>query len=279
MLAPSLRRRRGGLEGKEEEEGISSPLLSAMSSLGNSPLISPRDEMSESEQRSKQYIITSKNLTTRWAFPLFQDQASFKRYKKAQKKDFQWQVILPPFLIIYAISVMSRSSLDRMGQTDNRFLTCAHYSLYLTTVMVFTFIGCHVITYYHNVQGYFKIFIQYTEYFLQDSFWCRCEDAIGILGTISAMFFLLSRVTEGACPSDVSLWNSQHCNPVALSHSIPQDQVLYSLFLVSLSLIQKTRHTNESNIISSSLFSVTALICCLPMVTNQSRYCSCIACH
>ena len=240
---PSLRRRTSlgvkvvnlGLNSSVDPpvgESSHSPILSALSSLGNTPLGSPRDdEMSESEARSKLNTITSKNLITRWAFPLFQDQLSFKRYKRAQKKDYQWKVILPPFLIMYTISVVSRSSLDRIGQ-GNIYLTLAHNAFYLCTAMVFSFIGCHVISYYHNVRGYFKMCIHYCEYFLQDSFFCRVEDMIGILGMLSAVFFLLSRVTEGACPISVSasnfwinLWESQRCNPVAHSKSIPQDQV------------------------------------------------------
>ena len=237
---PNLRRRTPfgvklmslGLDTAEGEVSSTSPPVSSnFSSIGNTPLGSPRDEISESELRSKQNIITSKNLFTRWAFPLFQDQESFKRYKNAQKKDFHWQVILPPFLFIYTISVVSRSSLDRIGQ-GNMFLTFAHYALYLNILTVVAFVGCHLITYYNHLRGYFKMMNQYTEYYLHDAFYGRCEDIIGIVGMVGAMFFLLSRVTAGACPQDVNLWESQRCNPVAHSKSIPQDQVS-SYFLLS----------------------------------------------
>lgn len=53
------------------------------------------------------------------------------------------------------------------------------------------------------------------------------EDLIAILATMSASSYLYARVLNGQCAPGISLWAAQRCNPVAVSHSIPIDQVIY----------------------------------------------------
>lgn len=53
------------------------------------------------------------------------------------------------------------------------------------------------------------------------------EDLIAILATSSAGCYLYARVLNGQCGTDVTLWGSQRCNPVAVSHSVPMDHVIY----------------------------------------------------
>ena len=66
---------------------------------------------------------------------------------------------------------------------------------------------------------------------LKNWFFGRIEDFIGILGTLSGCMVLVGRVIEGQCPPGTSIWNSQHCNPVADAGSFPQDElILINLF-------------------------------------------------
>jgi len=73
-----------------------------------------------------------------------------------------------------------------------------------------------------------KSFIRSFELFFVFS--SNFEDSIAIMATISASSYLYARVLNGQCAPDTTLWGSQRCNPVALSHSVPMDHMLYVSF-------------------------------------------------
>jgi signal transduction histidine kinase len=52
------------------------------------------------------------------------------------------------------------------------------------------------------------------------------EDIICIFSTLSLVCLFLGRVLTGQCPENVSIWESQQCNPVANSKSFPHDDVI-----------------------------------------------------
>ena len=58
--------------------------------------------------------------------------------------------------------------------------------------------------------------------------------------------YLLARVVHGKCKDEVTIFESQECNPVAGAGSIPQDQVLTQF--ISL------RYSSSSSSSSSSFF-------------------------
>lgn len=57
------------------------------------------------------------------------------------------------------------------------------------------------------------------------------KDLIAISGTFGVGFGLLGRVIHGQCVENVSLWEAQRCNPMANSHALPQDHVIYLLMM------------------------------------------------
>lgn len=59
------------------------------------------------------------------------------------------------------------------------------------------------------------------------------KDLIAMSGTFGVGFGLLGRVVRGPCIENVSLWEAQRCNPVASSHALPQDHVIY-LFMMPI---------------------------------------------
>lgn len=58
----------------------------------------------------------------------------------------------------------------------------------------------------------------------------NAADIITIVSTLTMSFVLLGRVSLGQCSSDVSLWDTQRCNPVSYSKSLPADQVILVYF-------------------------------------------------
>ena len=63
--------------------------------------------------------------------------------------------------------------------------------------------------------------------FLLDLF----RDLTAIAGTLGLGLGLLGRVTNGQCPANVTLWEAQRCNPVAVGNAIPVDHAMYILLM------------------------------------------------
>ena len=57
------------------------------------------------------------------------------------------------------------------------------------------------------------------------------RDLTAVAGTLGLGLGLLGRVTNGQCPANVTLWEAQRCNPVAISHSVPVDHAMYMLLM------------------------------------------------
>ena len=56
-------------------------------------------------------------------------------------------------------------------------------------------------------------------------------DCIPILGTLGIAFGLYGRVMNGPCHDDISLWDTQRCNPCARSKSIPLDHFIFLILV------------------------------------------------
>ena len=63
--------------------------------------------------------------------------------------------------------------------------------------------------------------------------WIRflCHDCLAILGTLGVCFNFYGRAISAQCPDNVTLWNSQRCNHVAVASSMPTDSVVFLLIL------------------------------------------------
>ena len=57
------------------------------------------------------------------------------------------------------------------------------------------------------------------------------KNVIAIAGTFGLTFGLIGRVMSGQCAANVTLWETQRCNPVASASSIPYDHALTLLVL------------------------------------------------
>ena len=62
------------------------------------------------------------------------------------------------------------------------------------------------------------------------------KDIIAIAATFGLSFGLIGRVINGQCAANVTLWETQRCNPVASASSIPYDHALNLLVLFQSTL-------------------------------------------
>lgn len=145
-------------------------------------------------------------------------------YKTSKKKNLNFSAFWPTLLIFYAVTA-TRLSLERQGSDGPLFL--AAIVIYWTVSLIFsTFFIAHAIIGFTPKAKRYRFGYTISRRYIMHGFGGRIEDVIGILGTIMNGLYLLARVDAGACDEGTSIWQTQYCNPVAISNSIPHDQVL-----------------------------------------------------
>jgi signal transduction histidine kinase len=64
------------------------------------------------------------------------------------------------------------------------------------------------------------------------------EDACIVNVAFATGIYLLARVLGGQCPDDPdTMWNTQYCNPNAISHSLPPETLAFTLIILPLSQV------------------------------------------
>ena len=84
---------------------------------------------------------------------------------------------------------------------------------------------------------------------------------IAISGTLGVSFGLLGRVLNGQCPANVTLWETQRCNPVANASSIPYDHAMYLLMLPLFLQSALNGMTYSGTVICCCVSTITVIIC------------------
>jgi signal transduction histidine kinase len=164
-------------------------------------------------------------LKSRYKFPWLSETESLE-YKKYSRMCFDVMSIGP---LIFLITVFYCCHANfQYALVDGPFFisglifgVIASYQYY-----AFFLLG-HTVRRY-NLSDSSKSFLRSFELFF--IFSSNFEDSIAIMATISASSYLYARVLNGQCAPDTTLWGSQRCNPVALSHSVPIDHMLYVSF-------------------------------------------------
>ena len=87
------------------------------------------------------------------------------------------------------------------------------------------------------------------------------RDLIPIASTLGLGLGLFGRVVNGACPNNVSLWDSQRCNPVALSSAIPVDHVMFLLLMPLFAQAAVNGVTYRGILICWGVASISTLTC------------------
>jgi signal transduction histidine kinase/CheY-like chemotaxis protein len=152
---------------------------------------------------------------------------------KTSKKELLNVSSLWPIMVVFHVATATRISLERSGSGGPLFL--AGYIIQWVEYAIFiSYIVAQVVTAMTpNTQRY-RFACLFCRRYLKKAFGGRIEDVMGIVGTILHGIYLLARVHVGECKNGTDIFESQYCNPVAASNSIPHDQVLllYSIPIV-----------------------------------------------
>ena len=108
-----------------------------------------------------------------------------------------------------------------------------------------------------------KTFMYKVSHLILDSQWLLdfFRDLIPIACTLGLGLGLFGRVVNGACPNNVSLWDSQRCNPVASSSAIPADHVTYMLLMPLFAQAAVNGVTYRGILICWGVASIATLTC------------------
>ena len=144
---------------------------------------------------------------------------------KTSKKELLNVSSLWPIMVVFHIVTGTRTSLERSGSGGPLFLT-AYIIQWFETAIFLSFVGAQLIIAITPTTKRRRLTYLFSRRYLMKAFGGRIEDVIGILGTIIHGIYLLARVNVGECENSTSIFESQYCNPVAGSNSVPHDQVL-----------------------------------------------------
>jgi signal transduction histidine kinase/CheY-like chemotaxis protein len=152
---------------------------------------------------------------------------------KTSKKELLNISSLWPMMVVFHVAAATRSSLERSGSAGPLFLAGFVIQWVESAIFISYLVAQAITAWTPNSKRCSFTYLFYRK-FLMTAFGGRIEDVIGILGTILHGVYLLARVHVGECEDSTSIFESQYCNPVAASNSIPHDQVmlLYSIPIV-----------------------------------------------
>ena len=164
------------------------------------------------------------------AFPTFPVPSLFREYRMWQKRGVSVMTCFFAMVLFALPSGLTRFDFFLFGMDRNFMMLVAEvlvipallaFGLYIAAQYAISRDGLHgvpmplIVTddpvhqpWYERVLGY------------------PLEDVVCVVYTLSVSALLLSRVMAGPCAVNGSIWESQRCNPVAASNSVPHDSVL-----------------------------------------------------
>lgn len=144
---------------------------------------------------------------------------------KASKKELINISTLWPMMVVFHVVTATRTSLERSGSGGPLFLA-GYIVQWVVNFIFMSFVIAQALIAITSRNQKYRLTYLFCRRYLKKAFCGRIEDVIGILGTLVHGIYLLARVYSGVCEESTNMFNSQYCNPVAGSNSIPHDQVL-----------------------------------------------------
>jgi signal transduction histidine kinase len=169
---------------------------------------------------SRLFLLKSEN-----KFPWLSETESLE-YKKYSRMCFD-VITIGPLIFLITVFYCCHANFQYALIDGPFFIAGLVFGLIASYQYYALFLLGHTVRRY-NLCDSSKSFVRSFELFFVFS--SNFEDSIAIMATISASSYLYARVLNGQCAPDTTLWGSQRCNPVALSHSVPIDHMLYVSF-------------------------------------------------
>ena len=162
-----------------------------------------------------------------WNFPWF-DKERYEQYIKYQSDNRVLSILIAAITLIFLPVVITRSHFYGLFSP---LFAAAFTSLCISAILLSVHLVILILIQFEKYGS-----IKYSEtlrfllFFLGD--W-NLSNMLMLISVNTQGLYLLARVVQGQCDDTISIWNSQDCNPVALSKSIPHDVVLM-LYLIPL---------------------------------------------
>ena len=152
------------------------------------------------------------------------DPLLYRQYISSQRNYFDKIALVPLVTVIYT-TVTSRFNLIYVGLGNPSFVAALGLML-LTNFFFIPYFVARILVHHTPTTKHHRSNYRYSKEWLRLCYACKIEDVIGILAEVTAGMYLLGRVYAGQCRTDVNVWETQCCNPVADLKAIPTDQVI-----------------------------------------------------
>ena len=164
-------------------------------------------------------------------FPRFGNLVQYQEYKKWQRSCISIYVVM--FIIIFVAipNMATRLNWPWMGTTtENGWHLFAQIFVIIVNIMIFpVFLGSYFYLQRYPTDDALSASGQWIHrtcrYILHEA---AIEDWLCYVTAVCNVSVFLGRVTYGPCPAgtELNIWETQQCNPVAMCHSFPHDAVL-----------------------------------------------------
>lgn len=148
-----------------------------------------------------------------------------EEYREYRKSDNDIKVMLVTYVLCISFYFLRCNVANHVN--DGFFFTCSFVCLSISSVMCLIFVICKVMKAYGTdviSQAHVVLPVtKFLEYFY--------EDTLAILGSTGVSINLYARVASGKCMENVTIWESQRCNPGASVSGLPLDHTMF-LFLL-----------------------------------------------
>ena len=164
----------------------------------------------------------------------------YGQYRSSQRGYFDAPSFVP-ILLICVVSGVTRSNFERVGSTNQMFETAFAF-VALCSLLFFPYLVVRLVVLFTPPSKRTLLTYKFSKKYLRFLYAVKVEDILVVMIQLSSGFYLLGRVYAGQCGKADNVWDTQRCNPVADSHSIPSDQVivLYLAPLVCQCLLRGT---------------------------------------
>ena len=188
---------------------------------------------------------------------LFFDSDAFVEYQEYQSAYFDTHVLLAG-CGLGTCFFFGRCNIQHLFD-DGIYFTCSVMSTSCAFYTVILLVSCFVAKRYsEDRSAAYKAssFIINSPYLLD-----FLRDLTAVAGTLGMGLGLLGRVANGQCPDNVTLWEAQRCNPVAIGHAIPVDHAMYILLMPLLVQAMVTGVTFRGILVSWLIATVAITTC------------------
>ena len=145
-------------------------------------------------------------------------------YKLIQKKHLDVVSVAPLAFLFYMNSIL-RFNFSNISAGSPLYIV-AFILFIVLTILFGLFFFSHALIFQTKKENQMKFSYRICERYLLHWFGGRIEDILTMLVTIVTGINFIARIHEGQCVADISIWDSQTCNHLADTNSVPPDQIL-----------------------------------------------------